>query len=146
MWHGPSSSSFVLYLYCISTVFVLYTFCISYCIDTVFVAYFYCICSVFLLNLYCIFVPASTSIMWRGPSSSSFPACSYFLVFPSLPPSICTFAFSPSICTLVFILIYLYVWPRITIKIPTFIIPTFIIPKFWYFEWGIGILIGALVF
>ena len=34
----------------------------------------------------------------------------------------------------------------ITIKIPTFIIPTFIIPKFWYFEWGIGILIGALVF
>ena len=35
---------------------------------------------------------------------------------------------------------------RITIKIPTFIIPTFIIPKFWYFEWGIGILIGALVF
>ena len=33
----------------------------------------------------------------------------------------------------------------ITIKIPTFRIPTFIIPIDGYFEWGIGILIGALV-
>ena len=45
---GPSSSSFVLYLYCVSTVFLLYLYCIS----NVFLLYQFCI--VFVLNLYCI--------------------------------------------------------------------------------------------